>query len=81
MQHNRKDIITSLKKARGTLEKVIEMTEKGICSHCGCTREAIDFTRLESAFAEAGAAVVGISADTVELRDVNDGTVRRLVLK
>jgi peroxiredoxin Q/BCP len=29
----------------------------------GCTREAIDFTRLAGAFAEAGAAVLGISAD------------------
>jgi peroxiredoxin Q/BCP len=29
----------------------------------GCTREAIDFTRLTPAFAESGTAVVGISAD------------------
>jgi peroxiredoxin Q/BCP len=29
----------------------------------GCTREAIDFTRLSSAFAKAGTVVVGISAD------------------
>ncbi len=29
----------------------------------GCTREAIDFTRLASAFAEAGTAVLGVSAD------------------
>jgi peroxiredoxin Q/BCP len=29
----------------------------------GCTREAIDFTRLSSAFAEANTAVLGISAD------------------
>ena len=35
----------------------------------GCTREAIDFTRLESAFAEAGAAVLGISADTVKAQE------------
>ena len=35
----------------------------------GCTREAIDFTRLESAFADAGAAVVGISADTVKAQE------------
>jgi peroxiredoxin Q/BCP len=29
----------------------------------GCTREAIDFTRLASAFAESGTAVLGVSAD------------------
>jgi peroxiredoxin Q/BCP len=29
----------------------------------GCTREAIDFTRLSSAFAESGTALLGISAD------------------
>ncbi len=29
----------------------------------GCTREAIDFTRLAPAFAESGTAVLGISAD------------------
>jgi thioredoxin-dependent peroxiredoxin len=29
----------------------------------GCTREAIDFTRLKGAFAESGTAVLGISAD------------------
>lgn len=29
----------------------------------GCTREAIDFTRLKHAFAAAGTAVLGISAD------------------
>jgi thioredoxin-dependent peroxiredoxin len=29
----------------------------------GCTREAIDFTRLKDAFAAAGTAVVGISGD------------------
>jgi thioredoxin-dependent peroxiredoxin len=29
----------------------------------GCTREAIDFTRLASAFAENGTAVLGVSAD------------------
>ncbi|MBR0828354.1 redoxin domain-containing protein [Bradyrhizobium manausense] len=29
----------------------------------GCTREAIDFTRLKDAFAAAGTAVLGISAD------------------
>jgi thioredoxin-dependent peroxiredoxin len=29
----------------------------------GCTREAIDFTRLADAFAESGTAVLGVSAD------------------
>jgi peroxiredoxin Q/BCP len=31
----------------------------------GCTREAMDFTRLRGAFADSGAAVLGVSADTV----------------
>ena len=35
----------------------------------GCTREAIDFTRLESAFADEGATVLGISADTVKAQE------------
>ena len=35
----------------------------------GCTREAIDFTRLKDAFAEAGTAVLGISADTVKAQE------------
>jgi peroxiredoxin Q/BCP len=35
----------------------------------GCTREAIDFTRLGSAFANEGAAVLGISADTVKAQE------------
>jgi thioredoxin-dependent peroxiredoxin len=35
----------------------------------GCTREAIDFTRLNQAFADAGAAVLGISADTVKAQE------------
>jgi len=35
----------------------------------GCTREAIDFTRLESAFADEGAVVLGISADTVKAQE------------
>ncbi|WP_213288623.1 peroxiredoxin [Bradyrhizobium sp. sGM-13] len=35
----------------------------------GCTREAIDFTRLDSAFADAGAVVLGISADTVKAQE------------
>jgi peroxiredoxin Q/BCP len=35
----------------------------------GCTREAIDFTRLKGAFAEAGTAVLGVSADTVKAQE------------
>ena len=35
----------------------------------GCTREAIDFTRLKSDFAKAGAAVLGVSADPVEAQE------------
>jgi len=35
----------------------------------GCTREAIDFTRLKDAFAAAGTAVLGISADTVKAQE------------
>ena len=35
----------------------------------GCTREAIDFTRLDSTFADEGAAVLGISADTVKAQE------------
>ena len=35
----------------------------------GCTREAIDFTRLTDAFADSGAAVLGISADTVKAQE------------
>ena len=35
----------------------------------GCTREAIDFTRLKGDFAEAGTAVLGISADTVKAQE------------
>ena len=35
----------------------------------GCTREAIDFTRLKGAFAESGTAVLGISADTVKAQE------------
>ena len=35
----------------------------------GCTREAIDFTRLNSTFADEGAAVLGISADTVKAQE------------
>jgi peroxiredoxin Q/BCP len=35
----------------------------------GCTREAIDFTRLKGAFAEAGAEVLGVSADPVKAQE------------
>ncbi|CAN7283918.1 redoxin domain-containing protein [Bradyrhizobium sp. LjRoot220] len=35
----------------------------------GCTREAIDFTRLKDAFAASGTAVLGISADTVKAQE------------
>lgn len=35
----------------------------------GCTREAIDFTRLRNAFAEAGTAVVGISGDPTRTQE------------
>jgi thioredoxin-dependent peroxiredoxin len=35
----------------------------------GCTREAIDFTRLRSDFAETRTAVLGVSADTVKAQE------------
>ena len=35
----------------------------------GCTREAIDFTRLSGAFAQSGTAVLGISADSVKRQE------------
>ncbi|MGT2500389.1 peroxiredoxin [Bradyrhizobium guangxiense] len=35
----------------------------------GCTREAIDFTRLAGAFAAAGTAVLGISADPLKSQE------------
>lgn len=35
----------------------------------GCTREAIDFTRLADAFAMAGTAVLGISADPLKAQE------------
>src|SRR6476659_3107513 len=35
----------------------------------GCTREAIDFSRLKGAFAKAEAAVLGVSADPVAKLD------------
>jgi thioredoxin-dependent peroxiredoxin len=35
----------------------------------GCTREAIDFTRLSAAFADSGTTVLGISADAVKMQE------------
>ena len=35
----------------------------------GCTMEAIDFSRLKSAFAKAGTAILGVSADPVTKQD------------
>ena len=35
----------------------------------GCTREAIDFTRLAKAFAACGTAVLGVSADPVKAQE------------
>jgi thioredoxin-dependent peroxiredoxin len=35
----------------------------------GCTREAIDFTRLSDAFAATGTAVLGISADSIKRQE------------
>src|SRR3990170_2006306 len=35
----------------------------------GCTREAIDFSRLQTEFAKADTDVIGISADPVEAQD------------
>ena len=35
----------------------------------GCTKEAIGFTEAKSAFAEAGAVIVGVSKDTVAKHD------------
>jgi peroxiredoxin Q/BCP len=35
----------------------------------GCTREAIDFTRLAGAFTAAGTAVLGISADPLKAQE------------
>jgi peroxiredoxin Q/BCP len=35
----------------------------------GCTREAIDFTRLKDAFASAGTEVLGISADSLSAQE------------
>ena len=35
----------------------------------GCTKEAIDFSRLKSAFAKAGTEVLGVSADPVPAQD------------
>jgi peroxiredoxin Q/BCP len=35
----------------------------------GCTREAIDFTRLKDAFAAAGTAVIGVSGDPLKAQE------------
>jgi peroxiredoxin Q/BCP len=35
----------------------------------GCTREAIEFSKLRSAFAKAGTEVLGVSADPVKAQD------------
>ncbi len=35
----------------------------------GCTREAMDFSRLRPAFAKAGTAILGVSADPVAAQD------------
>ena len=35
----------------------------------GCTKEAIDFSRLKGAFGKAGAEVLGVSADPVSAQD------------
>jgi peroxiredoxin Q/BCP len=35
----------------------------------GCTKEAIDFSRLKSAFGKAGTDVLGVSADAVSAQD------------
>jgi thioredoxin-dependent peroxiredoxin len=35
----------------------------------GCTREAMDFTRLAGAFAESGTAILGISADSPKAQE------------
>jgi peroxiredoxin Q/BCP len=35
----------------------------------GCTREAIDFTRLSDAFADQGTAILGVSADSVRAQE------------
>ena len=35
----------------------------------GCTKEAIDFSKLRAAFAKAGVDVIGVSADPVKAQD------------
>jgi peroxiredoxin Q/BCP len=35
----------------------------------GCTKEAIDFTRLAGAFADIGATILGISADSLKAQE------------
>src|SRR5262249_26292823 len=35
----------------------------------GCTKEAIDFTRLAKAFADSGTTVLGVSADSLKAQE------------
>jgi peroxiredoxin Q/BCP len=35
----------------------------------GCTKEAIDFTRLKDAFAESGTEILGVSGDSVKVQE------------
>ncbi len=35
----------------------------------GCTKEAIDFTRLKAAFAKAGTSVIGVSGDALKAQE------------
>jgi thioredoxin-dependent peroxiredoxin len=39
----------------------------------GCTKEAIDFSRLKAAFGRAGADILGVSADPVRAQDAFKG--------
>jgi peroxiredoxin Q/BCP len=42
----------------------------------GCTKEAIDFSRLKAAFTRAGADILGVSADPVAAQDAFKGKHR-----
>src|SRR3984957_659831 len=42
----------------------------------GCTKEAIDFSRLKAAFNRAGADILGVSADPVAAQDAFKGKHR-----
>jgi peroxiredoxin Q/BCP len=42
----------------------------------GCTKEAIDFSRLKAAFGRAGADILGVSADPVAAQDAFKGKHR-----